>query len=199
MKAERVSYDVMTPSAARGIIQSIYWHPGMSWVIDSITVLNPIRFDTVRRNELSGKLPKNITPVISKQIITEDRQQRATLLLRDVAYIIDAHFDLVPEKMNDSDSEEKFYNMFIRRAGKGQCFSRPYLGCREFPAMFSLTPDERPKSFYADEDSRDLGFMLWDFEYTLIDFNKKLYNYEPHFFRAVMKNGNIDCNGGIRV
>jgi CRISPR-associated protein Cas5 subtype I-C len=199
MKAERVSYDVMTPSAARGIIQAIYWHPGLSWVIDSITVLNPIRFDNIRRNEVSGKMPKNITPVMSKQIITEDRQQRATLLLRDVAYIIDAHFDLVPEKMSDSDCEEKFYNMFIRRASKGQCYSRPYLGCREFPAMFTLTPEKRPKSFFADTESKDLGFMLWDFIYTPIDEKKKHYNYEPHFFRAVMKNGIIDCNGGIRV
>jgi CRISPR-associated protein Cas5 subtype I-C len=199
MKAERVSYDVMTPSAARGIIQSIYWHPGLSWVIDSITVLNPIRFDTVRRNEVSGKMPKSITPAMSKQIITDDRQQRAALLLRDVAYIIDAHFDLVPNKMSDSDSEEKFYNIFIRRAAKGQCYSRPYFGCREFPAMFFLTPSERPKSFYADEESRDLGFMLWDFLYTPIDEVKKIYDYEPHFFRAVMKNGIIDCNGGIRV
>jgi CRISPR-associated protein Cas5d len=199
MKAERVSYDVMTPSAARGIMEAIYWHPGFSWVIDRITVLNPIRFDSVRRNEVSGKMSANVKPNMPKQVITDDRQQRATLLLRDVAYIIDAHFVLLPEKMAESDNEGKFLDTFNRRLTKGQCFHRPYFGCREFPVMFEPTPEERPKSAYYDEESRDLGFMLWDFDYKTIDYDRKLYEYTPRFFRAEMKRGVIDCNRGAKV
>jgi len=192
MKAERVSYDVMTPSAARGILEAIYWHPGLRWHIDRITVLNPIVFDSVRRNELGGKMSagavksamKDGTREPPRQFIQKDRQQRASLLLRDVAYIIDAHFTLCREQLTEDDTQEKFYNIFLRRARQGQCFHQPYLGCREFPAAFKLLKEGEPRkvSFYAEEESRDLGWMLWDMEYQTPD-------CPARFFRASMEHG----------
>lgn len=194
MKAERVSYDVMTPSAARGILEAIYWKPAIRYQIDRITVLNPIVFDTVRKNEVGHKIPpRNIKMAASgsevdlHQYATEDRQQRATLFLRDVSYVIDAHFDVLPEKAGAEDTPEKHYNIFLRRARKGQCFSRPYLGCREFAAEFALLEGDSPKSYYANDGTRDLGWMLYDFDYP--------DNETPRFFRANMNNGVIDLTG----
>lgn len=190
MKAERVSYDVMTPSAARGIIEAIYFKPAIKWVIDKILVLNPVVFDAIRRNELENKIPpRNIYQAMSgkpldlHQYITEDRQQRATLLLRNVAYVIYAHFVIVKEKAGPQDTPEKHYNMVLRRLRSGQCFHQPYFGCREFPASFAfIEPDEPdPVSFYAEEAEKDLGWMLKDIDYT--------NNYEPQFFRAALKRG----------
>lgn len=192
MKVERVSYDVMTPSAARGILEAIHWKPAIRWEIDRITVLNRIRFDNFRRNELSGRIPAatvkravNGTEVLLGQVIEDNRQQRATMMLRDVAYVIDAHFSLT-DKAGTEDSEEKHYNIFLRRARQGQCFHRPYFGCREFPVNFELLEDENdiPTSYYADEAEKDLGWMLHD-----IDFKN---NMTPHFFRASMRNGVIE-------
>jgi CRISPR-associated protein Cas5 subtype I-C len=194
MKAERVSYDVITPSAARGILEAIYWHPGLRWHIDRITVLKPIVFDSVRRNELGGKMSvsaiksamKDSGRALPQQLIQKDRQQRASLLLRDVGYIIDAHFILCKEQLTDDDTPEKFYNIFLRRARQGQCFSQPYLGCREFPAAFRLLEAEapRPESCYAQEERRDLGWMLWDMDYQAQD-------CPARFFRASMEHGVI--------
>lgn len=135
MKSERVSYDVMTPSAARGILEAIYWKPAITWIIDRIHVLLPIRFTTIRRNELGGKMPYGTVKSAMKGgippyvFIEDDRQQRAALLLRNVAYVIDAHFDVAGDDANTAKHKE----MFLRRARKGQCFNQPYLGCREFP------------------------------------------------------------------
>jgi len=195
MKAERVSYDVITPSAARGILEAIYWHPGLHWHIDRITVLNPIVFDSVRRNELGGKMSvsavksamKDSGREMPRQFIQKDRQQRASLLLRDVAYIIDAHFTLCREQLTDDDTQEKFYNIFLRRARQGQCFHQPYFGCREFPAAFRLLEADasRPESCYAEEETRDLGWMLWDMEY-------QASGCPARFFRAAMEYGVID-------
>lgn len=191
MKVERVSYDVMTPSAARGILEAIYWKPAIRWEIDRITVLNQIRFDTFRRNELSGRIPAgtvkraiNGAEVSLCQIIEDNRQQRATMMLRDVAYIIEAHFVLI-EKAGSEDSAEKHYNIFLRRSRQGQCFHRPYFGCREFPVSFELIEDEREAvSYYANEDEKDLGWMLHDIDFT--------DHMTPRFFRACMQNGIID-------
>ncbi|MDR0813407.1 MAG: type I-C CRISPR-associated protein Cas5c [Oscillospiraceae bacterium] len=208
MKAERVSYDVITPSAARGVLEAVYWHPGMRWVVDKLTVLNEIRFDSVRRNELGGKIPpRNITTaqkggdIDLHQVITEDRQQRATLLLRDVAYIIDAHFELVREKMTESDNIGKFLDQFNRRARRGQCYNQPYFGTREFAAHFRLIEegDTVPESYYADTESRDLGFMLWDMEYKTVNEEKKEYEYTPKFFRAKMRRGVIDTAKAVTI
>lgn len=190
MKVERVSYDVITPSAARGILEAIHWKPAIQWVIDRITVLNEIRFDTFRRNELSGRIPTGKVKsamegkeVLLRQTIEDNRQQRATMLLRDVAYVIEAHFEMT-EKAGEDDSAEKHFNMFLRRARQGQCFHRPYFGCREFPVNFELLEDEMPQSYYQDLEEKDLGWTLLD-----IDFDN---NMTPLFFRAIMRHGVIE-------
>ncbi len=188
MKVERVSYDIMTPSAARGILEAVYWKPEIRWIVDQIHVLNEIRFENIRRNEVASKLPMTgiskamkdgVSPV---QLSVEDaRQQRASLVLRDVRYVIEAHFELTDK---DKEGEPgKHLGMFERRAKKGQCFHRPYLGCREFPADFSWV-DVVPKSVHTGQ--RDLGFMLHD-----IDFSD---NMQPYVFRAVMENGIVECS-----
>lgn len=186
MKVERVSYDVITPSAARNIIQAIYWKPEIKWVIDRIHVLKPISFTNIRRNELEHKISAvNVKKAMKNGVyplftfIEEERQQRAGLILCDVAYVIEAHF--VIEDQNNTNTA-KHLEMFLRRARKGQCFTQPYLGTREFPAFFKLVEGEIPKSALHGE--RDLGFMLHD-----IDFEN---NMEARFFRAYMKNGVIE-------
>lgn len=191
MKAERVSYDTMTPSAARGILEAILWKPAIHWTVDSITVLNPIRFESIRRNELGSKIPPRKvnqamrgSEIDLHQIITEDRQQRTMLYLRDVAYLIDAHFVMVPTECGPGDNENKFYNMFLRRARSGQCFHQPYFGCREFPVSFRLVEGTRPTGYYSDRGEQDLGWMLGSIDYS--------DGYTPRFFRAAMKNGVID-------
>ena len=198
MKVERVSYDVMTPSAARGILEAVYWKPAIRWVIERIRVLNPIRFDTIRRNEVAGKLPLGTVRTAMKDgtspvqtFVDEDRQQRAALVLRDVAYVIEACFDFTGvEDRNTAKHKE----VFERRAVKGQCFHRPYLGCREFPAMFELVQGTVPAPHESLRGERDLGYMLHD-----IDFADGM---TPRFFRPTMTDGVIDVphpdcpNGG---
>lgn len=188
MKAERVSYDVITPSAARGILEAIYWKPAIIWVIDRIHILNSIRFDNIRRNELGSKIAAGTVKKAMKNgktplaiFIEEDRQQRAALVLRDVDYVIEAHFDFISKDDNNSGKHQDVFN---RRVIKGQCFHRPYMGCREFAAFFSPVNDTWPVSAFADETERDLGWMLHD-----IDFKN---GREAKFFRAVMRKGVID-------
>lgn len=178
MKVERVSYDVMTPSAARAAFEAILWKPAIRWVIDQIDVLKPVRWESVRRNELGIVM----SPRRRGLFIEDNRQQRASLILRDVAYIVHAHFEMT-EKAGPNDTVVKFQEMFLRRAEKGQCFNTPYLGCREFSAAFELMPlnQELPKPI---EEDRDLGWMLHD-----LDFNVE--PPEPKFFRAEMKKGRI--------
>ncbi len=185
MKVERVSYDVMTPSAARAILEAIYWKPAIRWIIDRIHVLNEIRFENIRRNELSNRvsIPAKVVNGDNSlvcQYIEDERQQRASMVLKKVDYVIEAHFDLAD---NDPAEPGKHLAIFERRVKKGQCFHRPYFGCREFPVNFSWC-DDLPESKLKGE--RDLGFMLHD-----IDFED---NFTPHFFRAVMNDGVIDCN-----
>jgi CRISPR-associated protein Cas5d len=184
MKVERVSYDVMTPSAARGILEAIYWKPAICWIIDRIHVLKPIRFENIRRNELSNKV--SVSAKIMKegnrpvrQYIEDDRQQRASMVLKNVAYVIEAHFELTGY---DTSDPGKHLAVFERRAKKGQCFHRPYFGCREFPVNFKWC-DEIPDSVLIGE--QDLGFMLHD-----IDYQNEM---TPKFFRAVIHNGVMDC------
>ena len=187
MKAERVSYDVITPSAARAIIEAIYWKPSIRWIIDKIHVLNPIRFDNIRRNELNDKLsPRSITAAMQdsekdvKIFIEEKRQQRAAMVLRNVAYIIEAHFEPTDE---DGQNEGKHLDIFNRRLHKGQCYYQPYLGTREFSAAFEAV-EIIPESQLKDE--RDLGWMLYD-----MDFSDK-NNPIPMFYRAKMIDGIIN-------
>lgn len=198
MKAERVSYDVITPSAARGVIEAVYWKPAIRWVIDGIEVLNEIRFDTFRRNEVGSKLSYvNAKKAMMKGVpvyedAASDRQQRATMYLRDVAYVVKAHFELT-DKAEEGDTVEKHYNIALRRLRKGQHFSQPYLGCREFSADVQLVEEDEgiPHSYYADVEEKDLGFMLYD-----IDF---MHDMEPLFYRAVMHRGVIDVKGAFEA
>lgn len=185
MKVERVSYDVMTPSAARAVLEAIYWKPSIRWIVDRIHVLKPIRFMNIRRNEVASKIPLgNITLAMKDPItplalfIEDDRQQRAALVLRDVCYGIEAHFDYVGQ---DDRSDGKHLDMFNRRATSGQCFTQPYLGCREFSANFELVEDFPASPL---KGTQDLGWMLHD-----IDFANDM---EAKFFRAEMADGVIN-------
>lgn len=190
MKVERVSYDVMTPSAARGILEAIHWKPAIRWVVDRVQVLKPIRFDTIRRNELGGRIPaKKVGEAIRRgdtaglaTTIEDDRQQRAATVLRDVGYVIEAHFVLTPAAKPD-DTPAKHAAMFNRRAARGQCFHRPYLGTREFPAHFAPAPDGLVSSLPADQRNRDLGWMLHDIDYA--------NDSSPRFFRAELRDGTV--------
>ena len=192
MKVERVSYDVMTPSAARGILEAIFWHPGMRYVIDRIYVLSLISFANIRRNEVKSKI--SASSVFSKMTggkgelylnTSEDIQQRAAMVLQSVHYVIEAHFELVPERMGEGDNEGKFSEMLKRRIRKGQCYHHPYFGCREFPVSFRLWETDQVPTAYSDEN-RDLGFMLYDMDFS--DPN----DIRPMFFRACLKKGVLD-------
>lgn len=193
MKVERVSYDAITPSAARGILEAIHWKPAIRWVVDSIQVLKPIRFESIRRNEVGGKLSaSNIGKAMKAgrtdglvNYVEDDRQQRAATVLRDVAYVIGAHFELT-DKAGADDNEGKHLDQFNRRARRGQCFHAPCLGTREFPASFALIEDDSvaPAPDPALLGERDLGWMLHD-----IDFADGM---TPRFFRARMVDGLIE-------
>lgn len=192
MKVERCSYDVITPSAARGILEAIYWHPGMHWVIDRIYVNKPIQFTSVRRNEVKSKISaNNILPVYngkSKPLYISSKAdivQRASLLLRDVEYVIEAHFEMT-EKANATDNPGKFKDIIMRRLKRGECFHTPCFGCREFPVKFCLCEEEEIQTAYEHEEERDLGFMLYDMDYS------DTGNIQPMFFRAMMRRGVID-------
>lgn len=211
MKVERVSYDVITPSAARGILEAIYWKPQIRWVIDRIHVVNPIRFTNIRRNEIDTKIPVKGGAGVNAAIasgngqlgiaVEEHRQQRASLLLRDVRYLVDAHFDILDfrvdkdgPQLGENEVAGKHLDMFKRRARSGQVCHQPYFGCREFPVRFSLVEegDERPQPDTALLGERDLGFMLHDIEFDQDGGTKRVKSATPHFFRAVMRDGVID-------
>lgn len=189
MKVERVSYDVITPSAARGLIEAIYWKPEIVWVVDRIHVLKAIRFTNIRRNELGGVGPSDRTlkayldgskTETLAQVIEDDRQQRAATILQDVEYLIEAHYEVKA----GSDGPQKHYEMFKRRASKGQCFHHPYLGCREFVADFEWHEGIGPTTPECFKGIRDLGFMLHDIDFAA--------DMTPRFFRCSMVDGVID-------
>jgi CRISPR-associated protein Cas5d len=194
MKVERVSYDVMTPSAARGILEAIYWKPAIRWQIDRIHVLKPIRFKNIRRNELESKISmRNVGQAMKNAdndlgiYIEDERQQRAGLVLCDVAYIIEAHV-VITDKAGSTDPSdtkpEKHLDIFKRRAASGQCCHRPYFGTREFPVNFELVDSPLPSGeLTSDQLNKDLGWMLYD-----IDFPN---NSEARFFRPEISNGII--------
>ena len=188
MKAERVSYDVITPSAARGIIEAIYWHPGMKWIIDKITVCNPIKFTNIRRNEVKSILnARNARTVMERGtgelylVTTQDIQQRAAMLLKDVHYIIDAHFEMT-DKATPNDNPGKFQDITKRRIIKGQCYHQPYFGCREFPVNFALC-ENVPQCPEELKGEINLGWILYDMDYS--NPNEII----PRFFRGVLKDG----------
>lgn len=173
MKVERVSYDVMPPSAARGILEAIHWKPAIRWIVTAIHVLKPIRFQSIRRNEVGHKAPvasirkaMNLGSVADLVLVVEDdRQQRAATVLVDVAYVIEARFELT-DKAGTEDNEGKHLDTFNRRARKGQCFHQPCLGTREFPAKFRLIEPDEPIPPAIDDPPRDLGFMLYDIDHA---------------------------------
>lgn len=200
LKVERVSYDVMTPSAARNIFQAIFWKPAINWIVKRIEVLSPIKWISVKRNEVA----KAASTSGSGVFIESERQQKSGMLLKDVRYRIYAELDFIPvgkrpprerkSKLSDTEEERAFradenpakYNaIFERRASKGQCFTTPYLGCREFSANFRLVSDgeELPPPI---SETRDLGIMLFDMDFT------DMKNPMPMFFRAKLENGALN-------
>lgn len=191
MKVERVSYDVITPSAARGILEAIYWKPAIRWVIDKIHVLNEIQFTNIRRNEVSKKASTSVAERTMKSgkgglylSAIETRQQRASMILKDVDYIIEAHFDPT-NKAGPGDTNEKHYNMMLRRLRNGQCFHAPCLGTREFGAQVELIENGSiPKSVLMGY--RNLGWILYDLDFS----NPR--DIRPNFFHAEMQDGVID-------
>ncbi|MCK9489291.1 MAG: type I-C CRISPR-associated protein Cas5c [Xanthomonadales bacterium] len=195
MKVERVSFDTITPSAARAIFDAILWKPAIAWQVQRIEVCAPIRWISVRRNEVGAVVPMNTVRSAMKSNaalslnIENNRQQRAGLLLRDVRYRLHARFDLT-ERAGEGDTTAKFAAMFERRARNGQCFNQPYLGTREFSCAFRLV-DPQAEPFAAPEEldgERDLGWMLYDLDYG----PPPHASPSPLFFRALMRNGVID-------
>lgn len=192
LKVERYSYDVITPSVARGILEAIYWHPGLRWNIDRIYVKNPICFTSVRRNEVKSKVSaSNVLQVYNgadKPLYINTKNeivQRASTILCDVCYVIEAHFEMT-EKANETDNPGKFKDIMMRRLRRGECYHMPYFGCREFPAHFCLCEEEEIHTAYDDVSERDLGLMLYDMDYSNKD------NIQAMFFRAVLKKGVLD-------
>lgn len=219
MKVERVSYDVMTPSAARAIFEAILWKPAIRWNVTKIEVLKPIKWISVRRNEvgkkISGPTAKQMSGVLGEPMgifIEDERQQRAGLFLRDVRYRIHGYFDFIPPEKRTAnrsvspefwaDKQEepeivrldetpaKYAAMFERRAKKGQCFHRPYLGCREFACDFKLV-DPKEQVVVPIDETRDLGFMLYD-----MNFEQDVNNPAPLFFRACITKGVVNTKRG---
>ena len=190
MKVERVSYDVITPSSARAIFEAVLWKPAIRWRVEKIEVLNPIRWINLRRNEVGKVIPKVNPKTLTasgKSLglnIEDERQQRAGLFLRDVKYRLHASFEMT-DRAGEGDTPTKFAEMFKRRAGKGQCFNQPYLGCREFSCAFRLVKsmDDEPAPI---AETRALGWMLYDMDYS--DPNDP----KPLFFRAELKHGVVD-------
>lgn len=199
MKVERVSYDVITPSASRGILEAIMWKPEMRWIVERIHVLKPIRFQNVRRNEVKSVGPSHIPKSVRDTgvlgdvgiHVEEDRTQRSMMHLVDVGYVIEARIELT-SKAGDGNPLSKYVAMFNRRAGSGQCFHRPSLGMREFPADFELIAPDAPlplSLITPEQGERDLGWMLHD-----IDHSRRT----PRFFRARMTGGVIDVEACLR-
>ena len=190
LKTERVSYEVMTPSAARGIIEAIYWHPSIRWIIDRIYVCNPIKMTNIRRNEVKSKISHKTVEKVMKGgqkelyiCASDDIQQRAALVLQDVHYIIEAHFEMT-SKANETDNPGKVQDIIKRRLKKGQCFHTPYAGVREFPLKFAYFEGNEIQTAYQGE--RDMGYMLYDLDYQGEN------GIEPMFFHAILKDGILD-------
>lgn len=198
MKVERVSYDVITPSAARAVFESIFWKPAVRWQVRRIEVLRPVRWTNLRRNEVASKVSvANVKQAMREGhgdlalYVDEDRQQRASLLLRDVAYRVHADMQ-VREARSDPEPPQKFFSMFERRATQGQCVNQPYLGCREFAARVRLVSDLATEPPPID-DTRDLGWMLYDLDF------RNPNDPQPLFFKAAMNQGVIEVDAQATV
>ncbi|MDR3533711.1 MAG: type I-C CRISPR-associated protein Cas5c [Rhodopila sp.] len=199
MKVERVSYDIMTPSAARGILEAIHWKPAILWVVDRIHVLTPIQFQSFRRNEVGTKTSAVAAERAMRAgsaaglglVVEDNRQQRASTLLIKVAYVIEAHFEMTTRASAD-DTPAKHLSMFNRRAASGQCFHRPCLGTREFAADFALIAEGAPlppSNLPPDQRDRDLGWMLHDIDHA--------GDKSSRFFHARLEDGVLDIGRGL--
>ena len=190
LKTERVSYDVMTPSAARGLLDAIMWHPGLKWVVDSIHVCAPIRFTNIRRNEVKDTVSARKAQSVMEKggelylATPESIQQRAAMVLRDVHYVIDAHFEMT-QRASPTDNPGKFQEMMRRRVEKGQFYHQPCFGVREFPAHFKPCT-QLPPCPEELKGEKDLGWMLLDMDYSDPE------NITPHFFRATLRDGILE-------
>ena len=190
MKTERVSYDIITPSAARGLVEAIYWHPGLKYHIDRVYLLSPIRFTNIRRNEVKSTLLASAALSAAKGgaapvlYTSADIVQRASMVLQDVHYVIECHFTMT-DKAAPGDNPGKFQDILRRRLNKGQCYHQPCFGCREFPANFREWP--AGESIPTLPVTQDLGFMLYDLNYS------DPANIRSQFFRAKLENGVLDC------
>ena len=188
MHVERVSYDVPTPSAARGMVEAIYYHPGLQWHIRRIYVLNPIRFTNIRRNEVKGKILRddvyNAIHGGKVPFLATSQQiaQRAAMVLQDVHYVIEAEFTMT-DRAAPGDNPGKFQDIVTRRMAKGQCYHTPYFGCREFPAAFRAWQGGAIPTI---STSCDLGFMIYDLDYSDPE------NITPTYFRAKLEHGVLD-------
>lgn len=191
-KVERVSYEVMTPSAARGILEAVLWKPAIRWVVERIHVLNPVHFTSFKRNEIGSRIPvASVKRAMGRQVLKnyfadEDRQQRNTIALRNVDYIIECHY-ISGERWTETDNVAKYNDMFRRRLQGGQTYHHPYLGCREFPAEIEETKEIPVSILPPDQLNKDLGIMLFD-----LDFGSEI---RPLFFRARLKNGIVEIPG----
>lgn len=193
MKVERVSYDVITPSAARAIFEAIFWKPAVRWRIRRIEVLKPIRWINLRRNEISSVVwVAHVKKAMKGADVdiwidaddSSERAQRAGLFLRDVAYRIHADLDIRADRLDQS-PPAKYRAMFERRAEAGQCVNQPYLGCREFAAHFRYITNPTAEA-PAIAETRDLGWMLHDLDFSRAD------DPQPRFFRAQLTAGVIE-------
>ena len=180
----------MTPSAARACFEAVLWKPAIRWHVRKIEVLKPIRWINLRRNEVASVVSTHKVEIVMKNgtgvlglNIEDDRQQRAGLFLRDVAYRVHADLEFFPD-CDPGAHANKYYEMFERRASRGQCVNQPYLGCREFAAYFRLVTDPDAEPAPIDE-TRELGFMLHDLDFT------QTADPQPRFFRARLENGTV--------
>lgn len=204
MKTERVTYDVITPSAARGLLEAIFWHPGLNYCIDKIYVMAPIQVEkreapdadstgikmtSIKRNEVKSKIPAgNVRTVMTTGEgrlylnTAAERNQRSSLILQDVHYILEAHFDMTANA-SPGDNPGKFQDIIKRRLRKGQCYHQPYFGCREFPAHFR---EWKGGTIPTIPLTKDLGYMLHSMDYD------NPAGIRPRFFRAELRNGVLD-------
>ena len=189
LRVERMAYDVPTPSAARGIIEAIFFHPGLKWKVDKIHIINEIKFTNIRRNELKSKISADTVRSVMNGngralylAAAQDIAQRAATILQDVHYVIEAHFEMT-DRAAPGDNPGKFQDIVKRRMERGQCYHTPYFGCREFPAYFRRWPGGPIPTI---PETRDLGLMLYDLDYS------DPANIQPMFFHARMENGVID-------
>ena len=201
LKVERVSYEIITPSAVRGILEAVFWKPAIKYIIDQIDVCETIKFENIRRNELNSKIPYLSIETAEEKLLAgkleissqEDRAQRAAQVLKNVRYVVNFHFEMT-DKAGPEDNEEKFYAILSRRLRNGQNYHTPYLGTREFPAKVKIIED-KDSSPAPIRETKSFGLVLYDIDYEVKTDEKGNYkgmDFNPTYFMANMINGVID-------